>query len=63
MQINNNRKLLIIEAANMFSDTAHEAAKLEWRSEDELIKYLESDHVPKCSHHIFRDFIRVKKVI
>ena len=60
MELDRGRKLEIIDVANIFCETAHEAADIEWKSEQELIKYLLSDHIPKSSHHIFMSYFKAK---
>jgi hypothetical protein len=48
----------ILDAAAMFTSTAHEAADQVWQHKDDLIDYLLSDHIPKKFHKKFLTYVK-----
>jgi len=48
----------ILDAAAMFTSTAHEAADQVWQHRDDLIDYLMSDHIPKKFHKKFLTYVK-----
>lgn len=48
----------ILDAAAMFTSTAHEAADQVWQDKDDLIDYLLSDHIPKKYHKKFLSYVK-----